>query len=139
MSISIIGYGTFITKGRWKDKENVEPCLVRDFIRIIPLGNWFPYVLPKKGSQFWALKFDVDEKELRELDIYEGVDSGLYERKKIEVSLKDRSLVEGQIYLPTEKTIEKYNLTVKMDEDDKWKGKIRENEEIIKKFPELIR
>jgi len=66
--ISIVGYGTFITQGYWKKKINVEVCLIKDFIRIFPKGNWFPYALPCKHSSFWALRFCVYEEELDELD-----------------------------------------------------------------------
>ena len=68
MNLSLIGYGTFITHGHWKNKDNVEVCVVYNFIRIFPEGNWFPYVLPLKKSSFWALKFDVNEKQLNEIN-----------------------------------------------------------------------
>jgi len=57
--IPIIGYGTFITHDFWKDKKNVEVCIVKNYIRIfIPKRNWFPYALPLKNSFFKALKFE---------------------------------------------------------------------------------
>ena len=65
---SVVGYGTFITHGHWKNKRNIEVCLVKDYIRILPKGNWFPYVIPLRESSFWALKFEVTEQELRDLD-----------------------------------------------------------------------
>ena len=67
---SVIGYGTFITRGHWKDKHNVEPCLVNNFSRVYPQGFWFPIVFPS-GDSFWALKFEVTLQELEFLDNYE--------------------------------------------------------------------
>ena len=86
---SVVGYGTFITKGLWKEQANVEVCYIKDYIRIYPEGNWYPYVLPKKNAFFWAIKFDVSDEALDRLDHYEGVPSELYERKEITILLKD--------------------------------------------------
>lgn len=138
MSISVIGYGTFITRGYWKNKKNVEVCLIPNFVRILPKNNWFPYILASNNSSFWALKFDVNENELKELDHYEGVDMGLFKRSKIEVMLKNKTLSEAFIYLPTKSTIDSQNLNFKMDMHDKWKEKIKQFPEIVAKFPELV-
>lgn len=136
--ISIVGYSTFITKGLWEGKKNVEPCLVTDYVRILPRGNWFPYVLPKKGSSFWVLKFDVNKLELMQLDFYEGVDAGLYKRKSIKVTLKNSKSISAFIYIPTEHTIRSQGLTPDTDTTDKWKDAIKKYPEIIEQFPELI-
>ncbi len=135
---SVVAYGTFITKGYWKDKKNVEICKVSGFKRILPEGNWFPYVIPNKNSFFWALKFDVTNEELQTLDFYEGTSMGLYKRTQIEVILKDGVKKKAFIYIPTEKTIKKKNLTLKIDIMDNWKKEIRKNPEIVEKFPELV-
>lgn len=137
--ISIIGYGTFITHGFWKDKRNVEVCVVKNFIRIfIPERNWFPYALPLKNSFFKALKFEVTKRELEELDIYEGVNSGLFKRLKTEVVLKNDKQVEAFIYIPTINTIISQRLTSELDRFDSWKKEIENSPEVLKKFPELL-
>ncbi|MHA1294760.1 MAG: gamma-glutamylcyclotransferase family protein [Promethearchaeota archaeon] len=136
--ISIVGYGTFITHYHWKGKRNVEVCLVKDYIRIFPQGNWFPYVLPCKGSSFWALKFDVNESQLKDLDFYEGVTSGLFKKTEIEIILKNNDKRKAFIYIPTEKTIQSQKLTSNLDKKDRWKEEIKKNPDIVKKFPELI-
>jgi len=137
--ISIIGYGTFITHGFWKDKRNVEVCVVKNFIRIfIPERNWFPYALPLKNSFFKALKFEVTKRELEELDIYEGVNSGLFKRLKTEVVLKNDKQVEAFIYIPTTNTIISQRLTSELDRFDSWKKEIENSPEVLKKFPELL-
>jgi len=137
--ISIIGYGTFITHGFWKDKRNVEVCVVKNFIRIfIPERNWFPYALPLKNSFFKALKFEVTKRELEELDIYEGVNSGLFKRLKTEVVLKNDKQVEAFIYIPTTNTIISQRLTSELDRFDSWKKEIEKSPEVLKKFPELL-
>lgn len=137
--ISIVGYGTFITHGFWKDKRNVEVCIVKDFIRIfIPERNWFPYALSLKNSFFKALKFEVTKQELEELDIYEGVKSGLFKRIKTEVVLKNNKQIEAFIYIPTKNTIISQGLCPEIDESDSWKKEIEKSNEVLKRFPELL-
>lgn len=137
--IPIIGYGTFITHGFWKDKKNVEVCVVKNFIRIfIPERNWFPYALPLKNSYFKALKFEVTKRELEVLDIYEGVNSGLFKRVKTEVVLKNNKQIEAFIYVPTINTIISQRLTSELDRFDSWKKEIEKSPEILKSFPELL-
>ncbi len=137
--IPIIGYGTFITHGFWKEKRNVEVCVVKNFIRIfIPERNWFPYALPLKNSFFKALKFEVTKRELEELDIYEGVNSGLFKRLKTEVVLKNDKQIEAFIYIPTTNTIISQKLTSELDRFDSWRKEIENSPEVLKKFPELL-
>ncbi|MEJ2248527.1 MAG: gamma-glutamylcyclotransferase [Candidatus Lokiarchaeota archaeon] len=134
---SVVGYGTFITRGYWKEKENVEVCQVNGYRRIFPRGNWFPYVLPSEGDSFWALKFDVNSQQLEQLDYYEGVKAGLYKRVKTEIMLKNEEKSEAFIYVPTEATIESQNLALESDEEDQWKEEIKKVPEIVEKFPKL--
>lgn len=136
--ISVVGYGTFITKGHWKDKVNVEICEVMDFIRIFPKGNWFPFILSLKGRHFKALKFDVRKGQLNTLDQYEGVTARLFKRVETQVILKNGNITNAFIYVPTEETIKSQNLTFKMDKNDRWKEEIQKFPEIVKRFPELI-
>ena len=138
MRISVIGYGTFITQGYWKNKKNVEVCLVNNFIRIFPKNSWFPFVLPLKKSSFWALKFEVTEGQLKELDYYEGIESGLFERSETEIVLKNTKTIKAIIYIPSKKTIESLKLKYEMDPNDKWKEEIRKDPELVMKFPELV-
>lgn len=135
--ISIVGYGTFITYNIWKDKANVEVCLVKNFTRIYPKGSWFPYALRSNGS-FKALKFDVNNRELKTLDLIEGVYEGLFERVITPIYLKNDSKSSAFIYIPTEKTIESQNLSLELDKVDRWVEEILKCYEIIHKFPELI-
>ncbi len=134
---SIIGYGTFITNNLWKDKPNVEVCLVKNFTRIYPKGSWFPYALRSNGS-FKALKFDVNKQELETLDIIEGVYEGLFERVKTIIYLKNNTKSSALIYIPTDKTIKSQNLSLELDEIDRWKEEISKCSEVLKKFPEII-
>jgi gamma-glutamylcyclotransferase (GGCT)/AIG2-like uncharacterized protein YtfP len=135
---SVVGYGTFITRNYWKDKENVEVCKVMDFRRIFPKGNWFPYALPSNGDSFWALKFDVDLQQLERLDYYEGVQAGLYKRVKTEIFLKNKEKTKAFIYVPTQDTIESQKLSLEIDKEDRWKEEIKKNPEVVEKFPELV-
>ncbi len=135
--ISVIGYGTFITRGLWKDKFNVEVCTVINFTRIFPRNSWFPYVLQSKGS-FKALKFDVNEQELETFDRIEGVFEGLFKRVNTEIYLKNDRKSSAFIYVPTDKTIKSQNLLLELDKTDQWKEEIKKCFEIVNKFPELI-
>lgn len=135
--ISIIGYGTFVTRNLWKDKKNVEVCTVKNFARIYPKNSWFPYVLQSKGS-FKALKFDVNEQELEILDRIEGVFEGLFKRVNTEIYLKNNQEASAFIYVPTDKTIKSQNLFLELDKTDQWKEEIKKYSEIVNKFPELI-
>ena len=135
---SVVGYGTFITRGYWKDKKNVEVCLVEDYIRIFPKNNWFPYVLPLKNSSFNALIFKVNNQELEALDRYEGVNSGLFKRITTDIILKDHKKIEAFIYIPTNETIISQGLSPVLDKQDLWKKEIEKFPEVVTKFPELI-
>ena len=135
---TIIGYGTFITRGHWKDKKNVVVCLVEGYARVFPKGNWYPYVIKAENSSFWALKFDVDENQLENLDYYEGVPSNLYERVEIEVLLRENTKSIAYIYVPTKDTIKTQNISIEQDKTDRWKEEIKKHPEIIEKFPELV-
>ncbi|MFX1356242.1 MAG: gamma-glutamylcyclotransferase family protein [Promethearchaeota archaeon] len=134
---SIVGYGTFITRGYWKDKNNVEICLVRDYIRIFPPGNWFPYVLPYKSSSFYALKFDVNKKELANLDFYEGIADKYFERKTVKILVNNKYMISAFIYVPSKSTIKSQKLTPEIDKNDLWKEEIKKFPEIVNIFPEL--
>ncbi len=136
--INVVGYGTFITKLQWINDPNVEVCTINDFIRILPRGNWFPYVLPLQKKSFKALKFSVDETHLKKLDIYEGVQANLFERVEIEIIIKNQNRINAFIYIPTKDTIKTQKLNPNIDENDSWKEEIKKFPEIIKKFPDLI-
>ncbi|MHA1148224.1 MAG: gamma-glutamylcyclotransferase family protein [Promethearchaeota archaeon] len=135
---NVVGYGTFITKKYYEDKQNVEVCLIQDFIRIFPQGNWFPYALSLRGSSFWALKFSVSLDFLKKLDYYEGVSSGLFNRIEISILLKNEKKKRAFLYIPSQETIEKYKLSPELDSNDRWKEEIRKFPEITKKFPKLV-
>ncbi len=135
--VSIIGYGTFITRNLWKDKFNVEVCLVKNFTRVFPKNSWFPYALPSNNS-FWALKFDVNQQELELLDSIEGVFDDLFERLITEVYLKNNKIFSAYIYIPTKKTIASQKLSLELDKNDQWKEEIKKYPEIVEKFPKLV-
>ena len=136
--ITLIGYGTFITRDHWKDKQDVETCLVHNYMRVFPKGNWYPYVLETPNSSFWALKFSDSEEQLKDLDYYEGTSSGLFKRKETKISLKNGREIIAFIYVPTEKTIKSQKLSPAMDKNDAWREEIKKFPEIVDKFPELI-
>ncbi len=133
----IIGYGTFITLGHWKNKFNVEVCTVNNFTRIFPRNNWFPYALKSSGS-FKALKFAVTKEEIKLLDEIEGVDSGLFKRVMVDILLKNNRASSAFMYVPTEETIVSQKLTLESDKIDRWKEEIKKIPEIVRNFPDLF-
>ena len=135
--ISVIGYGTFITFGHWKNKFNVEVCTVNCFTRIFPINSWFPYALKSSGS-FKALKIDVTEEEIKRLDVIEGIDNGLFKRVMVDILLKNNQPSSAFMYVPTEETIVSQKLTLESDEVDRWKEEIKKIPEIVRNFPDLF-
>jgi len=135
--ISVIGYGTFITLGHYKNKFNVEVCTVNNFTRIFPRNNWFPYALKSAGS-FKALKFAVTKEEIKLLDEIEGVDSGLFKRVMVDILLKNNRSSSAFMYVPTEGTIVSQKLTLESDKIDRWKEEIKKIPEIVRNFPDLL-
>ncbi|MHA2289374.1 MAG: gamma-glutamylcyclotransferase family protein [Promethearchaeota archaeon] len=135
--ISIIGYGTFITRNLWKDKANVEVCLIKNFRRIFPKGTWFPYALRSKGS-FKALKFDVTKEELKILDQIEGVYEGLFERIIVDIYLENDIKSSAFMYVPTDETIKSQKLSLELDKFDRWKEEIKKSPEVVRFFPKLL-
>ena len=138
----VIGYGTFITNKMFKFTNDVKICFVPKCRRIYIPSEHFPFALedPSKDG-FFALLFKVENKEFKRLDFYEGVDAGLFYRKKIFIFVKKESnYVKKQafIYLPTEQSISDHKLSLECDKDDKWIEKIRENPDVCEKFPELL-
>jgi len=133
----IISYGTFITRGLWKNKINVEVCTVNNYTRIFPRNSWFPYALKSSGS-FKALKIDVTKEEIIFFDKIEGVDNGLFKRVMVDILLKNNLPSSAFMYVPTEETIGSQKLTLESDIIDRWKEEIKKIPEILRKFPDLL-
>ena len=139
----IVGYGTFITNKMFKFTKDVKICFVPKCRRIYITSEHFPFALedPSKDG-FFALLFKVEHKEFKRLDFYEGVDAGLFYRKKISILVKKdlNNYIKKQafIYLPTEQSISDHKLTLDCDKEDGWIEKIRVNPEVCEKFPELL-
>jgi len=135
--ISVVGYGTFITRGLWKNKFNVEVCTVINFTRIFPRNSWFPYALKSTGS-FQALKFDITKEEIYFLDKIEGVNNGLFKRVMVDILLKNSRSSSAFIYVPTEETIVSQNLNLESDKIDRWKEELKKIPEVVRNFPDLF-
>lgn len=140
---SIVGYGTFITNKMFKLSNDVKVCFVSGFRRIYISSAHFPFALrDPSNSGFYALLFRVKHGEFSRLDDYEGVSAGLFSRDQITILVKgeknDYSKQKAFIYLPTERTIAEYNLSVDLDKEDKWLKKIRAISEVCEKYPELF-
>ena len=135
--ISVVGYGTFITRCLWKGKFNVEVCTVINYSRIFPGNSWFPYALKSTGS-FKALKLAVSKEEIDYLDDIEGVSNGLFKRVMVKILLKNFRSSSAFMYIPTNETIASQKLTLESDKVDRWKEEIKKLPEIVRKFPDLF-
>ncbi|HMF33417.1 MAG TPA: gamma-glutamylcyclotransferase family protein [Candidatus Lokiarchaeia archaeon] len=135
---AIIAYGTLITHREFRRGQNVEPCLVMGYRRVLPPKHWYPFVIPASNDDgFWALKFDVPPDMLEIIDLYEGVPT-LYYRQDITVQLRSGENIQAQIYLPTEKTIEDFHLAVELDPRDRWLNVLKQEvPDLLALYPEL--
>ena len=105
----LVGYGTFITRGTWKNYPSCRVCRVPGLRRVYdPKMAGFPFAIGDKQAEMLAVCFLVDEDSLEAFDRYEGVGQGLYERVKRDVLVKedDGAWVSRKawIYLPTSRT-----------------------------------
>ncbi len=108
--------------------------------RILPINYAYPFVIKDPNFPgFRALIYDISKKELENFDYYEGIDVGLYIREKILASLPNGNKKIAFIYLPSEKTINQLKLNIKIDENDNWRDVIKNNPEIIRKFPDILK
>ncbi|MFW9887511.1 MAG: gamma-glutamylcyclotransferase family protein [Candidatus Thorarchaeota archaeon] len=86
----LVGYGTFITRGTWKNYLGCRVCRVPGLRRVYdPKMAWFPFAIVDEQAEMLAVCFLVDEDNLEAFDRYEGVRQGLYERMMREVLVKD--------------------------------------------------
>ena len=58
--------------------------------------DWYPGIVPRRGSKVRGELYEVSEELLREIDEYEGI---LYERRKVRVSLEGGKMVEAWTYV----------------------------------------
>ncbi|MBD3352412.1 MAG: hypothetical protein GF364_13070 [Candidatus Lokiarchaeota archaeon] len=141
----VFGYGTFITKKIYKDKNNVQPAYLPRYFRVYRPRDWFPYVIKSSDCNdsvdfkpgFWGLVFQVNKSELTELDLYEG-EGSLYKRISEQFLLPDGSKIDAFLYYPMKNTIRRYNLMDYIRLGDLWRKKIiEEHPDIVKEFPQL--
>ena len=139
----LVGYGTFITTGTWKNYASCRICRVPGLRRVYnPKMAWFPFAIVDNQAEMLAVCFLVDEDSLESFDRYEGVGQGLYERVKREVLMKED---EGAwfsrmawIYLATSGTMQD-PLFPWEDSEDRWlQEEIRETGELQNSFPEFF-
>ncbi len=137
--VYIVGYGTFIPNQTVLKSKDVQVCKIRNFRRIWTGETVFPFVLKDSAFPgFYGLVFQVSPSRLEKLDLYEGVDQGMFTRDSIEVELLSGENLKACTYVPTPKTIAEYNLSFASDPDDRWMEEIRKNSEVCSHFPQLI-
>lgn len=135
----VIGYGTFIPNKTFLKSTDVRVIIVRHYRRIWTRETIFPFVLEDSSFPgFHALMFSVSQSRLAKMDIYEGVDTGLFLRKEILVEDLQGTKFQAYIYVPSSNTIEEYQLTMQSDPEDEWQKEIAKNAQIVETFPELI-
>ncbi len=144
----VIGYGTFITHGVYKEKENVQPVIVKGYRRVFEKRRMrYPFVLEDQESSFVGLSFDIQKDYLRGLDSYECCDrqdpnnsngNGLYYRKEINAETTDGVEITAWIYIPTNRTIKRGRLSLDIDDKDSWREIIKVHCDGMKDFPVLV-
>ena len=141
----IFGYGTFISLRMYKDKKKVQAAFLPDYYRVYKPSNGFPYILKASDYQslrkpgFWGLIFEVNQEELKRLDVYEG-EGSLYHRINGNCILPNKNEQPVSFYYPTESSIRYEDLANYLRHGDTWLEKMkRENADIIMEFPDLSR
>lgn len=139
----VFGYGTFITKKLYRNRRNVKSAFLPRYFRISKHSDLYPYILKDKGqypdrkSGFWGLTFDVNDRELQDLDNYELLGT-LYDRILESCLFTDGTKKPVSLYYPTQAIINKYELNQLIPLGDLWQKRIVEKfPEIIQEFPEL--
>ena len=139
-NVFMVGYGTFITNETYLNSKDVKVCIVPKHRRMWLKTTIFPFILPDPTfSGIHALIFSINKGQLKNLDIYEGVEAGLYSREEISVEDLKGNNLEAYIYIPTEKCIAEYELSLDKDPTDCWMEEIRKNSNIYEKYPQLIK
>ncbi len=135
----MIGYGSFLTNQTYFQAKTVFVCRLKGYRRLWMGNTIFPFILPDPSfSGIHALCFSLAKDRLTALDKYEGVSAGLYTREEIIVELLNGDTCVAYIYIPTQKCIQEYGLTVNNDPEDSWLGEIRKIHAVGLKYPELL-
>jgi len=136
----VIGYGTFITKWMFRGKQNVRTVTVKGYRRVFKKGvTWFPFVIPDENAEVKTLAFKVSKNDLKGMDGYEGYyhePNDLYTRIKVQMVEDDGTDGEAWIYVPTDMTIERAHIDSSWT--DEWIDVIKQDKEIVKRFPALL-
>jgi hypothetical protein len=139
--VSLVGYGTFITKGLYAEGRNIEVCFVPKHRRIYPItwSGGYPFALPDLNcAGFFALKFEIDNDQLSEFDWYEGVPQGLYDRVEIPIIIRKNKQIQAFIYLISQQSLKEYKIALESDTHDRWLEEIKACSDKCHEFPELL-
>jgi gamma-glutamylcyclotransferase (GGCT)/AIG2-like uncharacterized protein YtfP len=138
--VYLIGYGSFITNKILDKASTIEVCKLPKYRRLWLKTTIFPFVLYEENYPgIHALCYSINKDRLGKMDKYEGVDAGLYTRENITVDGLSGKKYQAFIYIPTEKCIQEYNLSLDKDPNDSWLEEIRKNQDICKKYPQLLK
>lgn len=135
--IYLVGYGTFIPNKMFLESD-VHICVINHYRRIWTGETVFPFVLEDPNARFYGIVFSVSQSRLEKLDLYEGVDNGLFLRKAVEVQLNNGQSLPVFMYVPSQQTIDEFHLTLESDIEDRWMEQIRKNQEVCAMFPQLL-
>lgn len=61
-------------------------------------------IIPAEGFKVYGVLYEIDKKCLKELDKYEGVSKGVYNREETEVISKDGEQVRAIVYIANDST-----------------------------------
>ena len=134
--IYLVGYGTFIPNKMFQ--SDVHVCIIKHYRRVWTGETVYPFVLEDPNARFYGIVFSVSQTRLEKLDLYEGVDNGLFLRKAVEVRLNNGQALPVFMYVPSQRTIDEFHLTLESDTEDRWMEQIRKNQEVCAMFPQLL-
>ena len=134
--IFLVGYGTFIPNKMFE--SDVHVCVIKNYRRVWTGETVFPFVLEDPNARFYGIVFSVTQTRLEKLDLYEGVDNGLFLRKAVEVQLNNGQSLPVFMYVPSQHTIDEFHLTLESDTEDRWMEQIQKNQEVCARFPQLL-
>ena len=62
-------------------------------------GNRFPYILPDENGTIRGNVVEVNDTELKRLDVYEGLETGLYKREEVKVFWEKEGWITAYVYV----------------------------------------
>ena len=149
----VIGYGTFLFRSMRQHFALIPIRTVKiyGYQRIYHnnLPHTYPFIIESKAENFFTgILFQISQKSLLQLDIYEGVPK-LYRRINYPLDLPEMKVNPCYLYVPSKTILNQLEVEIKLYlspkeqeeifSSDLWLDYLREQEpELVKEFPDLF-